>query len=160
MVDMRKTHGYQMTNKLKGQDYHHVKLVLDELAKYHALSHAYKVQTKLSSFISKFACLKDPFFANPTQRPIIDAMMKGNIEIVLEALQDYCEMHPGLAEKMRGLAPVAGDYFATFLDPNGVDEEKAEGLMRIKPTEYASTPPTKGTTYDKLKNKVNIGILH
>lgn len=142
---MRKTYGFRLADKLKGQDYYHAKLVLDELAKFHALSHAYKVKNNLSSLKSKFRFMDDPFLSNPGQRPTIDSMIDTSVSIILNALQDYFEAKPDLRDVLRKLVHVAGDYFTMFLNENGVDEEKAESLTKLKPKRYADVPPIKGT---------------
>jgi len=146
MTDVRKTYGFKMANKLSPLTYHHVRVVLDELAKYHALGNAYKVHHKLSTVRSKFPFISDPFFCNPTQKPMLEAMLQGNFTLLNDTLETFFQDNPEIKKGFLRVAEngvQASDNFFLFLNPEGMDEKKIEGLMRKLPEEYQNIPPLK-----------------
>lgn len=144
MVDMRKTYGFQLANKLQSQDVYHAKVVLDELSKFHAISYAYKIVNKLPTLKSRFQCMEDPYYSVPAQKTAVDTVFKSSLKVALNALEDYFVAHPDSKQKLLDLQPVICDYFAMFLDKNGVDEEKAEALIHSQRKAYLETEPLKG----------------
>ncbi len=133
-----------MANKLTSLTYHHVKVVLDELAKYHALGHAYKVHHKLPNVRSKFPFISDPFFCNTNTKPMVESMLQGNFNLLSETLETFFEDNPEIKKGFLRVAKsgsLAADNLLLFLSPEGMDEKVVEGLMRKLPEEFQNIPP-------------------
>lgn len=166
MVDIRKMSGYKMANKLKSLSYHHVKVVLEELAKFHALCYAFKVHHDLPSMRSSFSFLTDPFFNNPDLETTMNAIIEMNFKLIKETLGKFLEENPEIAKSLEKFEdPGSGTkLLQTFLNSEGMDEEEVERLMRFKPDKYSS-PPLQGSTikFSKLiflkKSNLNKIIL-
>ncbi|OXA51219.1 uncharacterized protein LOC110853579 [Folsomia candida] len=56
MEDLRKTHGFRMTNRLEPLDLDHMRLIIEALSKVHAMSWAYRHHVE-SDITEKFPCL-------------------------------------------------------------------------------------------------------
>lgn len=140
MVDERKK-GFQMANKLLSLGYHHVKVVLDELAKLHAMGYAYKVHAGVSNVQQLFPFLEDPVFSSETLTPTLDAMFEINRKVITETLRGFLDDRPEIEERLLLLLKESGagtKIMKKYLNPDGVNEVEVENLQRVK--RYSGEP--------------------
>ncbi|CAL8096635.1 unnamed protein product [Orchesella dallaii] len=142
MVDVRKTWGFKMADKLRSLSVSHVKIVLEELAKFHSLCYAYRIHKDLPNLRSVFTFLNDTFFLNPNQKATFDAVRIGNLELVRETLDDFLSKRPEIEDSLRRFETpdTVSDMFHVFLNPEGTDEEKMEDFLRQKPKQFLKPP--------------------
>ncbi|ODM99563.1 hypothetical protein Ocin01_07130 [Orchesella cincta] len=156
MTDLRKTFGFTMADRIKGLDMDHIKLVLEEIAKVHALTWAYKQKNELALLSNKYPQFQDEMYNN-------DDMMKDFLQL-MNQLSDSClkmaedklgESHPACKSFKDFLAGDIMDRMKIFVQKNGIDEINLESYLRIKPDEdkdYNPEPWLVGTHGDCWTN--------
>ncbi|CAG7830533.1 unnamed protein product, partial [Allacma fusca] len=98
LPDLRKSGGFRLANRLEGFDLDHVKLVILEQAKLHALSWAYKQQTNTKSLSTKFQFLLETVFDG-----IPNQVLEGILESHLGLFMDVVKAHSLNEEEKEGI---------------------------------------------------------
>ncbi|CAL8110271.1 unnamed protein product [Orchesella dallaii] len=157
MTDIR-TIGFTMADRIKGLDLEHTKLVLEEIAKFHALSWAYKQKNGLSLLSDKYPQFADKMYDNDDMmkdfKDLVDHLRTNAVTMVEEKLG---ETHPA-SKSFKDF--VSGDYMGymkLFVKKDGIDEEHVESHLRIKPDadkDYDYEPWLVGTHGDCWVNNI------
>ncbi|CAG7727460.1 unnamed protein product [Allacma fusca] len=130
--DLRKTQGYRMASKYVGLDLPHCSLVVQEIAKLHALSMAYiKVKLENSSSLSDhFDCLKETIVTPQTEEvasTLFNASFLTSVEIVKQ--ETGCDSI--YSQKMRQFGNQVHWIFGHILAGN--TDMSLEEMLKIKP---------------------------
>jgi hypothetical protein len=133
MTDIRKTHGYTMTDRRKGLDFEHTKLVLKELGKIHAASWVYMQKKGTEVLWGEFPFLKDEMF-NDEMAEQFAPMMEG---ITAQAINHVKDALGNDSPVVAGIETLSDPKYGTerlqkYLAPEGIDEEEVESWMRVQ----------------------------
>ena len=142
MTDAKKTENYAMANRHEGFDFDHMKLVIEEIAKLHATSWAFKQSRGIQKLSSKYPFLLDTLVDQRTgdldhNHPIVEAMKTviiPSLEVVRRGLteRDQPEIFKSV-ERLCGDAEAAVRKSFAFIQPQGIDEAEVESWLRIPP---------------------------
>jgi len=128
MEDLRKTRGFKMTDRRSSFDLNHIKLVIQALAKLHALGWGYKHHVT-PDIQEKFPFLSTPFKQEEMETWI--QVFDGNFRSMTEVLDES----PTLIEALEGYRLKVARILDAFL-LDGVDQQKVmEESMRVKQEE-------------------------
>lgn len=143
MTDMRTSFGFKMADRCVGADYDHCRLVVEELAKIHAFSWAYKQRNKIKLLTNIYPNFEEDMFTGKTSeqfRPMMIDMMKTCFNTIEKGLGSDSPAYLG------ALKLETDNYtaeIASLVRKEGPDEEYLESRLRIKPAHdpnYNSEP--------------------
>jgi len=133
MVDARKTWGFKMADRRIGLDYDHCKLVMNEIAKFHALSWNYFVKKGLGKLKDKFPFVIESIFRQD-QAELLNGMMGMHFQLMLQALNDSTEISPGVINGVKRFSEDPLQVMLLFLKEDGhVEEAELLKHFRVKP---------------------------
>ncbi|CAL8110272.1 unnamed protein product [Orchesella dallaii] len=136
MTDLRKTFGFTMADRLKGLDLDHARIVLEEMAKYHALSWAYKQKHGLALLTDKYPQLVDTMYSNEGGMKDFEGVMDQIATNCLKMTEDKLgAAHPACKSLKENVKKDALQRMGHYLLKNGIDEDEMERCLRIKPEE-------------------------
>ncbi|CAL8110270.1 unnamed protein product [Orchesella dallaii] len=157
MTDIR-TIGFTMADRIKGLDLEHAKLVLEEIAKYHALSWAYKNKNGLSLLSDKYPQFADQMYDNDDLmkdfKQLMDQLGSSSVKMVEEKLG---ESHPAAKHFKDFVSRDYMEHMKLFVKKDGIDEDNLESYLRIKPEadkDYDNEPWLLGTHGDCWVNNM------
>ncbi|ODM99564.1 hypothetical protein Ocin01_07131 [Orchesella cincta] len=158
MTDLRKTFGFTMADRMKGLDLEHTKLVLDEIAKYHALSWAYKQKHGMTLLSNKYPQFEDHLYDNETMMKeftqLMDQIVSNGLKMTEEKLGPS---HPACKSLKDNVTSDALNRIQEYFGKDGVNEDKMESHLRIKPEndkDYNKEPWLLGTHGDCWLNNM------
>ncbi|CAL8110275.1 unnamed protein product [Orchesella dallaii] len=158
MTDIRKTFGFTMANRIKGLDLDHAKLVLEEIAKYHALSWAYKQKNGLDLLTNKYPVYRDFVYENEALwkdfEQLMDQMSDNAFNMTEETLGAD---HPACKSLRNAMNKESFNRMQKYVGKNGINEEEIESYLRIKPEQdkdYNREPWLLGTHGDCWVNNM------
>ncbi|OXA51136.1 uncharacterized protein LOC110853643 [Folsomia candida] len=126
MEDLRKTHGFRMTNRLEPLDLDHMRLIIEALSKVHAMSWAYRHHVE-ADITEKFPCLVTNMASEDleTWNNVIRANLeqtKGIYDKEFGQNNDYS----AAVDKFSGMIGRIGEFFTAKGTAVGMDK-----MMRI-----------------------------
>ena len=142
MVDAKKTENYSISDRREGFNFDQMVLIMEELAKLHATSWAYKQSRGISKMSSKYPFLIDTLADQSTgeldvTHPIVDAMkivIVPSIEIMKGGFAEGKESEIFKSvQKMCGDVDKAVRKAFAFVRPDGIDEVEVESWLRVPP---------------------------
>lgn len=135
MTDIR-TQGYGMVDRLRGLDVTHAKLALEEIAKLHAATWAYKQKQGLKFICSKYPNFKDDMYDQQQMvdqfKPMMDNLGDSTAKVVEEALGADHPACQGFRDLLNPDKNTMG-ILREFVQAEGMNEELVEGYLRVKP---------------------------
>lgn len=134
MTDLRKTSGCKMVERTDGLDITHASLVLEEIAKLHANTWAYKQKNGLRLLSSKYDCFEDQMYTKQQMidsfKPLMDSICDNTLKVIEEAIGNEHQAYKSFKEL---LAADTMDLLRRCLLPEGIDEDLQERYLRVKP---------------------------
>ncbi|ODM94101.1 hypothetical protein Ocin01_12582 [Orchesella cincta] len=136
MTDLRKTSGFTMADRFQGLDLIHTKLALEEIAKLHALSWAYKQKNGMSLLNTKYPQFVGEVDGNADT-------MKGFCQLMVHLSNSSLQMaedklgasHPACKNFKEFIAGYEPERMNAFMRKTGIDEKSVESQLRIQPDE-------------------------
>jgi len=137
MVDCCKTDGFKLADRLVRLDKDHLVLVMEALAKMHALSWAYKSDKKIDVIKEKFPSLQ---FDYANTRSVFENMMSTTFDEATQALKSNPEIDSQmLAGFVNFKQPCCTAIMEALFGEPAEPEEEMEKYFRVKPTEVPET---------------------
>ncbi|ODM88647.1 hypothetical protein Ocin01_18035 [Orchesella cincta] len=137
MTDLNKTSGFTMADRIQGLDLDQTKIAMEEIAKLHALSWAYKQKNGLNLLITKYPQLLSEMDTNSDpdligMGPLMTHLSASCYKMVEEKLG---ASHPACKSFKHFIARCGMETMSAFLHKNQIDEKSMESLLRIQPDE-------------------------
>jgi len=137
MVDIRKTWGYKMADRYEGLDVAHCRLLMKELAKFHALAWCFRVakggQGQVKSIEGHYPFLKDSVVC-PGQGSLKELLLDQGFRLMGSMLEKKLGAGSEVCKGFQRLKSNAATTLLLYEDNvDDVPEETVASLMRIKP---------------------------
>ncbi len=133
MVDARRTWGFKMADRCLGLDYDHCRLVVGEVAKFHALNWNYAMKKELKSLKEDIPFATESIFCED-QAELLRGMMGLHFNLMTQALEDSLGVE---SEVYKGLLRFKEDPVQCMLmylkEDGNLEEEDIVRFLRIKP---------------------------
>ncbi|CAL8110269.1 unnamed protein product [Orchesella dallaii] len=159
MTDLRKSLGLTMADRVMGLDLNHAKIVIEEIAKLHALSWAYKQKNGITLLSNKYPQFTDDSMQNKDDlgkqfKQLMDHISNSSVKMVNEKLGSS---HPACKSFKDFVSTDSTQHMNMFTQKNGIDENEIESHLRIKPEQdkdYNNEPWLVGTHGDCWVNNM------
>ncbi|CAL8110273.1 unnamed protein product [Orchesella dallaii] len=158
MTDLRKTFGFTMADRMQGLDLDHARIVLEEMAKVHALSWAYKQKQGLNLLSDKYPQFVDNFYSNDGAMKEFEDLMDQIAANCVKMTEDKLgASHPACKSLKNNVNKEGLKRVEQFVLKSGIDEDEMESFLRIKPEkdkDYNTEPWLLGTHGDCWVNNL------
>jgi len=129
MEDLRHTRGVKMADRRAGLDFQHARLVMEELATFHAFSWIYKQRYNVDRISKIHPEFVDTMFSQSELSEKMKPMMEGMVNRSMEMIDKKA---PFYEPALKLFESDAVELSHMFLSSDGVDWNKVEDLLRVK----------------------------
>ena len=121
-----------MADRRVGLDYNHCKLVIQEIAKFHALSWNYVVKKNLKSIKDDFPFAIESVFCSD-QKELLSGMLAANFTLMSQKLEDAVGADSELFQGLMRFKEDPTQFMFMYLTDGDNNENTIRNLFRVKP---------------------------